>query len=209
MKSFFIFFLLMSMHEFFAASAMLFLASNPRELAVPLYNAAFIISNFILYFAYAELIVAAIGTHFESTGVGERAKKYYRGTIVSFGLIIIIVSAVYQARPVLDNETYLISANYDPFVYKMMVSILLISMGPASLLFIGKMFFIKENMREYAIMGIGIMTSIFGQIISESVQSPVHLILADTATILGFLALFYGISFRDSCRNIRANLSNI
>jgi len=195
------------MHEFFAAAGMLFLASNPKELATPLYNASFIISNFILYFAYAELMAAAIGTHFESTGIGARATKYYRCMIVAFGLIIIVASAIYQARPVLDNETYLISANYDPFVYKMMVSMLLISMGPASLLFVGKMFFVKDNLREYAIMGLGIIAAIIGQLTAENVQNAAHLILADTMTILGFLALFYGISFRDSCRNIRAKLS--
>lgn len=208
MKSFFTFFLLMSMHEFFAVVGILLLASNPKEVAESFYNAAFVISNFMLFFAYSELIAAALGTYFEAMDVG-LAKKYYRSVIAAFGLIIIIASAVYQARPVFDNETYLINANYNPFVQKMMVAILLISMVPASLLFFGKIFFIKENFRGYAIMGMGIMISVAGKLISENVQGVANHILTDMMTILGFVALFYGMNMTGANKNIRTNLVNV
>jgi len=194
LKDFLSFFILMSVNKMFAAAGILLLVSNEEELGVPLYNSAFIISNLALYFAYACIVCVAMRMFFEDVRINIKAIKYYQAAVAIFGLVIITVSAFYQAKPVYDDETYLVFANYDPFVYKMTVAILLMSMVPASMFFIGKAFFSKDRPMVNTIMGIGVALSFAAQLFIENMRSANFLVFFDTLSIFGFMLLFYGIN---------------
>jgi len=206
LKSLFIFFVLMSTYELFAAAGMLLLTLDVAEVSVPLYNASYIIAYLLLFFAYAELISVAMRSYFETAELVINARKYYQAIIVIFGLVIIIVSAFYQAKPSFDHETFLISANHDPFVYRMMVAMILISMVPPSLLLVGRSFFAKENTRAYVIMGAGVGLSLVGQLLNNNLGSTFYVMIADAAAIMGLIMLFYGANLTDAFCRHRINL---
>ncbi|MFA6096798.1 MAG: hypothetical protein WC788_04185 [Candidatus Paceibacterota bacterium] len=206
LKSLFIFFVLMSAYELFAAAGMLLLTLDVAEVSVPLYNASYVIAYLLLFFAYAELISVALRLYFETAELVINVRKYYQAIIVIFGLVIIIVSAFYQAKPSFDQETFLISANHDPFVYKMMVAMILISMFPSSLLLAGRSFFAKQNTRAYVIMGAGVGLSLVGQLLNNNLRSMVYVMIADAAAIIGLIMLFYGANLTDVLCKHQVNL---
>lgn len=200
LKDLVIYFIMMSLYELFAAAGMLFLTLDVEEVSVPLYNASYIIANLFLFLAYSEIIAVAIGLHFEKAELRANARKYYQAIIVIFGLVIIVVSAFYRARPLLDQETFLISANYDPFVFKMIIAMTLVSMGPASLLLTGRSFFSKEGAKAYVIMGAGVGLSLVGQLTGYNQQNATYLMLSDAVVVIGLIILFYGANLVDLLR---------
>lgn len=208
-KGFLFFFILMAMSNFFAGAGMLFLTSNSEEVAVPFYNAALIISNLISYIAYAQIIFIAVGIYFVGVNAGEKAKKYYCAGVVAFGLVITAVSFAYQANPVFDHETYMINSNHNSIVYKMMVAMILMSMGASSLLFIGKIFISKLYFKKNFLMGVGIAIFLAGQLAGEGAKSALLLVFIDTVSILGLVALFYGVNSRNIYKNIPSNLTQM
>lgn len=208
LKGLLAYFMLMAASNIFEAAGMLFLLLDAEEVSVPLYNASYVIANTLLFFACAKAIGVALESYFEKTELRVNAKTYCSAVIVIFGLVIIIVSAFYQAKPSFDSEKFLINTNYDPFVYKMMIAIILISMMPASLFFTAKAFFASENKKAHLTMGLGAGISLIGLFPIDSVQNIIHVILIDVALMAGSLMLFYGANTIDVFCRHRADLIN-
>ena len=208
-KYFSLFFLFTAIFQLIIAIGHLPFFFGRPEMFIPVFNLAYIIGHAFLYLGMAYFIYVPSYIYFENSKFAKKFTKIYFHLIVLGGIVITVINIINPLKNAyVDVESGLTIFNVPDIIGKLIPLIVILSWGPAALLFLYKSVKLKGVTRFKSLfLGIGLIVIIVGGPMHDVARVAGQYLLADILTLAGFFLLFFGVFMSPDHKQVNRDIS--